>query len=99
MRKTLPLVRLRLDPESEEARLAIGFKWAAGAGGRHQIGGEPTFLQPGAEWPVCEQCHEAMTFYGQLDSVGNDLCIADLGLVLVFMCFGCYQAKALVQTG
>ncbi len=39
-----------------------------------------------------------MTFYGQLDSVGDDICIADAGMVFVFLCFDCFEAAAMVQS-
>jgi len=39
-----------------------------------------------------------MTFYGQLDSVNDDICIADCGMVYIFMCFDCYQAISIVKS-
>ncbi len=39
-----------------------------------------------------------MSFYGQLDSVGDDIVIADCGLIYVFFCFGCQCAEAVVQS-
>ncbi len=39
-----------------------------------------------------------MTFYGQLDSVGDDICLADVGIVYVFVCFDCYETKSLLQS-
>ena len=40
-----------------------------------------------------------MTFYGQLDSIGDDVTIADVGLVYVFVCFNDVEARAIVQSG
>jgi hypothetical protein len=40
-----------------------------------------------------------MTFYGQLDSVGDDLVLADAGLVHVFVCFDSFEAAAEIATG
>jgi hypothetical protein len=37
-----------------------------------------------------------MTFYGQLDSVGDDVVLADAGVVQVFVCFDCFDAAARV---
>jgi hypothetical protein len=37
-----------------------------------------------------------LTFYGQLDSVNDDVILADAGLVLVFVCFDCFEAAAQV---
>jgi len=39
---------------------------------------------------------ERMTFYGQLDSLGDEIVLADAGLVAVFVCFGCFEAAARV---
>ena len=40
-----------------------------------------------------------MTFYGQLDSVNDDIVIADAGMVYVFICFDDSEATALIQSG
>ena len=91
----IPEIRLRPDPETEEAKAALGFRWAGeDIGKRHKLGGEPDFVQA-AEWPRC--CGNLMTFYGQLDSIGDEIVIADCGLIYVFICFDCYEAKAVVQ--
>jgi hypothetical protein len=37
-----------------------------------------------------------MSFYGQLDSVGDDVALADAGVVHVFVCFDCFNAAARV---
>lgn len=63
-----------------------------------QTGRETTYLQQ-AETPVCSNCHESMTFYGQLDSINDEFILADCGLVYVFVCFGCFTAQAFVQSG
>jgi hypothetical protein len=39
-----------------------------------------------------------MTFYGQLDSINDDFCIADAGLVEVFVCFGCVTVQAIIDS-
>jgi hypothetical protein len=77
--------------------VVLGFQWAGDAvGQRHQLGGEPTWRQ-GEATPVCRACGERMTFYGQLDSIGDDIALADVGLVYVFVCFNDFEAQALVQ--
>ena len=48
---------------------------------------------------MCSNCHESMTFYGQLDSINDEFILADCGLVYVFVCFGCFTAQAFVQSG
>jgi hypothetical protein len=40
-----------------------------------------------------------MSFYGQLDSVGDQMTIADVGMVYVFVCFDCYETKSVLQSG
>ena len=40
-----------------------------------------------------------MTFYGQLDSINDEYCLADVGVVSVFICFECFEATALVSSG
>ncbi len=37
-----------------------------------------------------------MTFYAQLDSLGDEFVIADCGLIHVFVCFDCVEVAALV---
>jgi hypothetical protein len=39
-----------------------------------------------------------MMAYGQLDSINDDLCIAEVGLVYVFVCFECIGAEALIDS-
>lgn len=39
-----------------------------------------------------------MTFYAQLDAVGDDYALTDVGLLYVFVCFSDYEAKAVVQS-
>jgi len=96
--KMIPRFKLILEPQSEEARNVAEFKWAGKEiGTRHQLGGEPGFLQD-ASWPACPSCHKKMTFYGQLDSIGDDVCLADCGMIYVFVCFDCYTSTSFVQS-
>lgn len=39
-----------------------------------------------------------MSFYGQLDSINDDIALADAGLVFVFVCFDDFEAAALIQS-
>jgi hypothetical protein len=94
----IPAFRMHAEPLTSEGEAMIGFRWAENAGHRHQLGGEPTWLQ-GDETPTCRDCGERMTFYGQLDSIGDDVVIADVGLVYVFVCFNDFEARAIVQSG
>jgi hypothetical protein len=95
--RTLPEIPLRLTPESAEATAAVGFKWAGGdIGRRSKIGGAPDWIQP-PEVPRCG-CGQEMTFYAQIDSVGDDLILADCGMIYVFVCFDCFTTHAVLQT-
>jgi hypothetical protein len=95
----LPEYQLRISPRTDEARRALGYKWAAPeVGSRHQIGGQPQWLQDD-ETPRCVDCGAEMTFYAQLDGIGDDFDLADCGLIFVFLCFGCSTTKAVLQPG
>jgi hypothetical protein len=97
MDTVLPEFELVLNPKSEEARLLLGHKWAAPEiGHRHKIGGSPEWQQS-EQWPEC--CGSRMTFYAQLDSIGDKLHLADCGLIYVFICFGCFNTKSVFQCG
>lgn len=77
----------------------IGFEFAGdGVGRRHKLGGVPDWVQS-AEAPTCPDCHALMTFYGQLDSVGDSICLADVGMIYVFVCFDCFTTTSLLQSG
>jgi hypothetical protein len=96
--KTIPPFKLVPEPLDEAGRNLPKFKWAPKeVGTRHQLGGEPTFLQ-NQSWPVCQKCREKMTFYGQLDSINDDFVIADCGLIYVFICFSCYETTSMIHS-
>jgi hypothetical protein len=40
-----------------------------------------------------------MTFYAQLDSIGDEFMIADCGLLYVFLCYDDYSVVGEVQSG
>lgn len=82
--KIIPPFKLVPQPLNNEAVSLPKFKWAdEEIGDRHQLGGKPDFLQD-TDWPLCPECSEKMTFYGQLDSINDDYCLADCGLIYVF---------------
>jgi len=96
--KTIPPFKLIPEPQDEEARNLAKFKWAGKEiGTRHRLGGQPEFLQDNA-WPECLLCRERMTFYGQLDSINDEFDLADCGLIYVFVCFGCFETKSILQS-
>ncbi|MCX4239635.1 YwqG family protein [Paraliomyxa miuraensis] len=98
MARQIPPFALEAKPLTDEAKKVQGFKWAdAEVGTRHRLGGDPDFLQDPI-WPECPECGERMTFYAQLDSIGDDVCIADCGMVYVFVCMDCNETKSVIQS-
>ncbi len=96
--RTIPPFKLIPKPLTEEARAMPQFKWAPPeVGTRHQLGGEPTFIQK-TDWPACSSCGQKMTFYAQLDSINDDVILADCGLIYVFVCFDCYTTISILQS-
>ena len=96
--KRIPPFKLVPEPLDEEAAKTKGFEWADDeVGKRHRIGGEPDMLQTD-EWPVCPECGDKMLFYGQLDSINDDFCIADCGLIYTFVCLDCIEVKSIIQS-
>jgi len=96
----IPEIPLLLAPESDAARSVIGFKWAGGnVGHRNKLGGKPDWLQGrSVQIPTC--CGgKDMTFYGQLDSLGDQIALADVGMIFVFVCFDCFTTKSILQSG
>ena len=81
---------------------------------RTKLGGEPDWEQE-AEFPDCPHCSNQMVFVGQLDSIEHDwhtnphridslsgdqhYMFGDVGLVYIFFCFDCTEARAVVQCG
>ena len=93
----VPPVPLVPAPETPEAQASVGFKWAGDPiGKRHRIGGEPDWLQ-NEEVPHCS-CGKKMSFYAQLDSLGDDVCLGDCGMIYVFVCWDCLETKSVLQS-
>lgn len=92
----IPEIPLEPRPATDEAKKAVGYEWNDEAGTRHKLGGTPDWQQA-PEWPTCEGCGEAMTFYGQLDSIGDDYDLADCGMICVFVCFDCFTTTSILQ--
>jgi len=96
--KNVPPFKLILEPLNDEAKNLSPFKWAdENVGKRHQLGGDPSFIQED-EIPICPDCKQKMSFYGQLDSINDDYVIADCGMIYIFFCFDCNEVKAIVQS-
>jgi hypothetical protein len=95
--RVIPPFKLVPEPMNSEAANLPPFEWAEGdIGKRHQLGGEPMFVQR-PEFPVCS-CQKQMTFYGQLDSINDEFCLADGGMIYVFVCFDCYETQSILQS-
>jgi len=93
----LPPIPLIPSPETPEGKSAMGFRWAGDdMGKRHRLGGDPDWIQ-GDDTPSCS-CGKKMSFYGQLDSVGDKYNLADCGLIYVFVCWGCFETKSILQS-
>lgn len=96
--KRIPRFKLTPEPLDDEARTFDGFAWAPDeVGTRHRLGGDPDFLEA-EDWPRCPECSERMTFYAQLDSISDTFCIADCGLVYVFICFDDFTTRAIIHS-
>ncbi len=95
----IPPFRLRREPLDDEARQLPPFKWAADeVGNRHRLGGLPERDVSPEDWPKCPDCNEPMTFYGQLDSLNDAICIADAGLIYVYVCLDCNEVRAEIDS-
>jgi uncharacterized protein YwqG len=96
--KKIPPFKLELKPLSLEAEEMPKFRWASDEiGTRHKIGGEPQFIQ-GEDWPVCHECKEKMSFFAQLDSLNDEFCVADCGMIYIFVCFDCNETSSIIQS-
>lgn len=94
----IPEFRLIAEPVSEEARLLPPFKWAdPEMGKRHKIGGSPDFIQE-LEAPICPSCQRTMSFYAQLDSINDEYCLADCGMIYVHVCFDCFTSHSSIHS-
>ncbi|WP_350184161.1 hypothetical protein [Roseibium album] len=40
-----------------------------------------------------------MSFFSQIDSIGDELSFADVGILYTFVCFGCFEAESVIQSG
>ena len=72
---TFPEIELVRRPASVKAERLMVHKHApAGVGERNKLGGTPDWIQ-NEQWPQC--CGKRMTFYAQLDSVGDEIHLGD----------------------
>ena len=93
--QTFPEIQLVRRPTSIAAERLMVHKYApTGVGERNKLGGTPDWIQ-NEDWPQC--CGKQMTFYAQLDSVGDDIHLGDCGLIYVFVCFDCFSTESRMQ--
>ena len=89
----IPKIKLIPNPETDEAKLAIGYEWNDVAGTRHFLGGAPDGLTE-KDYPKCDVCKNTMTFYAQIDSIGDKYDLADCMVIQNFVCFDCFTVKS-----
>ena len=95
--RSIPEIPLQLAPSTPEARAVVGFEFADSAvGSRSKLGGAPDWAKD-AQVPSCS-CQRPMSFYGQLDSIGDTVCLADCGMIYVFVRFDCFETKSILQS-
>jgi hypothetical protein len=96
--KEIPEFKLNIESVSTDGKESSGFKHASGdIGNRFKVGGKADFVQ-NEENPCCSLCNKDMTFYAQIDSVGDNITIADCGMIYVFVCFDCNNSKSIIQS-
>jgi len=94
----IPKIKLTPTPETEEAKSAVGYKWNEIAGTRHFLGGQPEGIER-QDYPKCQSCNQPMTFYAQIDSIGDKYDLADCMVLHNFVCFDCFEVETrLTQT-
>jgi hypothetical protein len=97
--KKIPPFKLIAEPLNDDAKSLPKFQWASPeVGQRHQLGGDPSFIQA-EQIPQCSICGKKMTFYAQLDSINDEYCLADVGMIYVFVCFSCFTTQSFLQSG
>ncbi len=92
----IPKIQLLTVPETDEAKKAIGYKWNNFVGKRHFLGGKPNGIEQ-CDYPECEECNKKMTFYAQIDSIGDAFDLADCMVIHNFVCFDCFSVKAILN--
>jgi hypothetical protein len=89
----IPKIKLIPNPETDEEKSTIGYKWNKIAGTRHFLGGKPEEVSAD-DYPNCDDCKKKMTFYAQIDSIGENYDLADCMVIHNYVCFSCLTVKA-----
>ncbi len=98
--RQLPPFRLRVEAMAPDAARLLerpGCVWSE-LGERFRLGGSPELRN--SHWPACPGCGERMSFYGQLDGLPtpSEFDLADAGLILVYVCFDCFEVAAALDS-
>ena len=91
--KQIPKIKLVPQPETEKQNNAIGYKFNKIAGTRHFLGGSPEEKHD-YDYPACDSCGNVMTFYSQIDSIGENYDLADCMVIHTYVCFDCFTVKS-----
>lgn len=89
----IPKIKLVPKPETDEGKSVIGYKYNDVAGTRHFLGGKSEELNE-EDYPRCEDCNKQMTFYSQIDPIGDQYDLADCMVIHTFICFDCLKVKS-----
>ncbi len=89
----IPKIKLLAVPETEEAKRVYGYQWNEIASTRNFLGGSPDGVTE-SHYPICGQCTQTMTFYAQIDSIGEQYDLADCMVIHNYVCFDCFTIKA-----
>ena len=89
----IPKIKLVTQPDNKEAEDTVRYKWNKIAGTRHFLGGEPEEKHD-YDYPKCNDCKETMTFYSQIDSIGQNYDLADCMVIHTYVCFDCFTVKS-----
>jgi hypothetical protein len=100
MRDELPPFRAIPDPSDALAMSIAPYNpkiHSCTLGKRHRFGGSPEWIQQ-QEHPKCDRCSCDLTFFAQLDAIGEGYRLGDAGLIYVFFCFRCKHAQSIFQS-
>ncbi len=89
----IPKIKLIPQPETENEKNAIGYKFNKVAGTRHFLGGSPEEKHD-YDYPPCTDCGKVMTFYAQIDSIGDAYDLADCMVIHTYICLDCFTVKS-----
>ncbi|AII53350.1 hypothetical protein N008_15360 [Hymenobacter sp. APR13] len=92
----IPEIKMVPQPESEAAKQAVGYQWNDVAGTRHKLGGKPDSAGE-VVYPTCPECSDTMTFYAQVDSIGDAYDLMDCCVIHVFVCLDCFTTTSMIN--